>query len=121
MEVYDKARELAREIKSSKEYKEFEEYRNKVNSDSEMRKRIDDFEKLRYELQVLEIKIEQGKEKNDEELKQKAEKLQSMYSILVSNKDIKEYFDKEIAFNVMLADINKIIGEAVVDLMEDKK
>ena len=120
MEVYDKARELAREIKSSKEYKEFEENRNKVNSDSEMRKRIDDFEKIRYELQVLEIKIEQGKEKNDEELKQKAEKLQAMYSILVSNKDIKEYFDKEIAFNVMLADVNKIIGESVVDLMDNK-
>ena len=34
-----------------------------------------------------------------------------------NNKKIKEYFDLEVKFNVMIADVNKIIGEAIQDVM----
>ena len=40
-----------------------------------------------------------------------------MYEELMQNNDVKEYFDKEIRFNVMLADVNKIIGDAVKDVL----
>ena len=30
---------------------------------------------------------------------------------------VKEYFDKEVRFNVMIADVNKIIGEAIKDVL----
>ena len=45
-------------------------------------------------------------------------KLQELYQILVQNPEVKEYFDKEVRFNVMMADVNKIIGEAVQDLIK---
>ena len=32
-------------------------------------------------------------------------------------KDIKEYFDLEVKFNVMIADINKIIAESIKDVL----
>ena len=35
-----------------------------------------------------------------------------MYTILLQEKEIKEYFDLEVKFNVMLADVNKIIAES---------
>ena len=75
-----------------------------------MKKKVDEFEKLRYNTQVLTM---QGEKNNEEKVK----KLQEMYSILVADADIKKYFDMEVRFNVMLADINKIIGEAVKDVL----
>ena len=75
-----------------------------------MKAKIDEFEKIRYEVQVMSF---QG-EKQDEE---KMKKLQEMYDILMKEPKIKEYFDIEVRFNIMLADVNKIISESVKDLL----
>ena len=45
------------------------------------------------------------------------QKLQQLYTILINNKDIKEYFDLEVKFNVMVADVNKIIAEAIKEVL----
>ncbi len=109
MYVYDEANNLAKAIQESKEYKEYEAIKNKVSSDLEMKKKIDDFEKLRYDVQAMAF---QGRQ--DEE---KTKKLQEMYTILNEDKRIKEYFDIEVRFNIMLADVNRIISESVKDLI----
>ena len=109
MYVYDEANNLAKAIQESKEYKEYEAVKNKLSSDAEMKKKVDDFEKLRYDVQAMAF---QGKQ--DEE---KTKKLQEMYTILNENKQIKEYFDIEVRFNIMLADVNRIISESVKDLL----
>ena len=44
-------------------------------------------------------------------------KLQEMYDILNKEAKIKEYFDIEVRFNIMLADVNKIISESVKELL----
>ena len=44
-------------------------------------------------------------------------KLQELYQILIKNPQIKDYFDKEVRFNVMIADVNKIIGESIKDVL----
>ena len=55
----------------------------------------------------------QGERQSEE----KIAKLQELYKILVQNSDVKEYFDKEVKFNVMIADVNKIIGESIKDVL----
>ena len=40
-----------------------------------------------------------------------------MYTILIQNKEIKEYFDLEVKFNIIIADVNKIIAESVKDVL----
>ena len=65
---------------------------------------------MRYEVQLLAM---QGKEVEED----KNKKLQEMYTILIQNKEIKEYFDLEVKFNVMIADVNKIIAESVQDVL----
>ncbi len=110
MYVYDEANNLAKAIQESKEYLEYKNAKEKVNSDVEMKKKIDDFEKIRYDVQVMSF---QGKDDPE-----KMKKLQDMYNILNQNKDIKEYFDIEVRFNIMLADVNKIISESVRDLIQ---
>ena len=103
MNVYDTANRLAYEIQQSEEYKKAKET---LMGNTETKKKIEDFEKLRYEVQLLEYT---GEEKN--------KKLQEMYTILVQDKEIKEYFDLEVKFNVMIADVNKIIAESIKDVL----
>ncbi len=110
MNVYDTANKLASEIRTSEEYTKFKEAKQKLDSNNELKAKIDEFEKMRYDVQVLAM---QGKVVEEE----KNKKLQEMYTMLIQNKEIKEYFDLEVKFNVMLADINKIIAESVQDVL----
>lgn len=110
MLVYDKAHELSKAIKESKEYLEYREVKEKVYQKKDLKEKIEKFEKIRYEVQLLTVK---GATQDNE----KMQKLQEMYKILIDNKEIKEFFDKEVIFNVMLADVNKIIAEAVKDVL----
>ena len=48
---------------------------------------------------------------------EKSKKLEEMYRMLVEDKQIKEYFDLEVKFNIMIADVNKIIAEAIKDVL----
>ncbi len=110
MNVYDTANRLAQEIKASEEYTKYKEAKQKIEENQELKIKVEEFEKTRYDVQVLAM---QGKEVEEE----KNKKLQEMYTVLIQNKEIKEYFDLEVKFNVMLADVNKIIAESVQDVL----
>lgn len=110
MNVYDAVNNLARSIKDSNEYQEYKKIKEEITKDPNLKSRIDEFEKIRYEEQLLAM---QGEKQSEE----KMAKLQELYKILVQNSDVKEYFDKEVKFNVMIADVNKIIGEAIKDVL----
>ena len=111
MTVYDTTHELARQLKNSREYVEYKEIKDIIYKDPNLKKQVEEFEKIKYEVQMLTI---QG-EKQDE---QKMAKLQELYTILLKNKDVKKFFDAQVRFNVMLADVNKIIGDAVKDVLQ---
>ena len=110
MNVYDEVNNLAKALKECLEYKEYKEIKEKVKTVPDLKEKIDEFEKIRYEEQVLAI---QGEEMSKEKMK----KLQQLYEILVKNPDVKKYFDMEVRFNVMMAAVNKIIGEAIKDVL----
>lgn len=111
MNVYDEVNNLGRAIKESKEFIEYKEAKERVNSVEGLKSQIDEFEKIRYEEQVLAL---QGEKQSEEKMK----KLQELYQILVKNPEVKDYFDKEVRFNVMMADVNKIIGEAIKEVLQ---
>lgn len=111
MNPYDNAHELVRALKNCKEVKEYLELKEELYKDEKNKEMIKDFRDKQMEIQNL---LMQGKEAEQE----KIEKLQSLYAILASNVKIKEFFDKEIALDVMLSDIYKIIGEALKEIME---
>ena len=111
MKVYDEVNNLAQAIKESREYLEYKEIRNAVFSNPELRNQVEEFERIRYEEQLLAM---QGEKQSEE----KMTKLQELYTILVQNEKVKEYFDKEVRFNVMMADVNKTIGEAIKDVIQ---
>jgi len=111
MKVYDEVNNLAQAIKESKEYIEYRDIRNEVFSNLELKEKVEEFEKIRYEEQLLAM---QGEKQSDE----KMAKLQELYTILVKNDKVKEYFDKEVRFNVMMADVNKTIGDAIKEVIQ---
>lgn len=110
MNVYDKTHELAKELKDCPEYTQYKVIKEKVYADQDLKEKVKKFDQLKYEMQLLTI---QGEKQNET----KMQELQKMYEELMQNNDVKEYFDKEIRFNVMLADVNKIIGDAVKDVL----
>ena len=111
MNVYDTANKLAQEIKNSNEYIEFKKIKQELNSNPELKEKIKEFEKNRYEVQIMAMK--QGNP-NEEMYK----KVQEDYMELIKNELVMKYFDLELKFNVLLADVNKIIGESVRDVIE---
>ena len=111
MNVYDTVNKLAQEIKESEEYTNFKKYKEIVKNDNETNEKIKKFENLRYELQISAM---QGLEID----KEKEKELQTIYAELLTRENVKEYFDSEFKFNILLADVNKIIGDSVKDIME---
>ena len=97
MEIYDTVNRLAEEIRSSSQYKNLKESKEKLFADQQKKSLIEEFEKLKQEVKKV--------------------KVAKLYNVLIENKDIKEYFDYEIEFSKMIADINKIIGDAIKEVI----
>ena len=109
MNVYDTANRLASEIRNSDEYKNYKKAKDEITSNPETKSKVNDFEKLRYEVQLLDY---QGKGESED----KNKKLQDMYAMLVQDKKIKEYFDLEVKFNIMIADVNKRLEDREISI-----
>lgn len=111
MNVYDTANKLATEIKQSEEYINYKMAREALVLNPDLKKKIGEFEVARYDAQLTQIQT--GKE--DEA---KTNKMKELYAELIQLDDAKKYFDAEMKFNIVLTDVNKIIGEAVRDVMQ---
>ena len=110
MNVYDTVNKLAQEIKASEEFVNFKKYRELVNNNPETSEKINKFEALRYEIQISAM---QGLQIN----KEKEKELQDIYTELLARENVKEYFEAEFKFNILFADVNKIIGDSVKEVL----
>ena len=110
MNVYDTVNKLAQEIRDSEEFKNYKKYKELIKSNKEINEQITKFEALRYEIQISAM---QGIGPN----KDKEKELQDIYTTLLSKENVNEYFEAEFKFNILLADVNKIIGDAVKDVL----
>ena len=111
MNIYDTANRLASEIKQSEEYANYKMAKETLNLNQDLKKKIGEFEQARYEAQITAMQTG----KNDEE---KIKKMQELYAELIENPEAVKYFDAETKFNVVIADVNKIIGEAIQEVMK---
>ncbi len=114
MDVYDTANKLSEEIRNSEQFIALKEAKEKLFADEEKKKIIEEFEQLKQEVQIMEMK-QQAQEEVDEE--DKKLKLAKLYNVLIEHEDIKNYFDLEIAFNKLIYDVNKIIGDVIKEII----
>lgn len=111
MNIYDTANRLAQEIKQSEEYHNYKMAKQTLSLNAELKDKMAKFEQTRYEVQILQMQT--GKQ--DEE---KYKQMQDLYAELIEIPDAQKYFEAETKFNVMIADVNKIIGEAIRDVIQ---
>ena len=111
MNFYDKVYELVRDLKTTNEYKKYVELKAKVKADSALSEKIKAFreKQMAYQKEYL-----AGKEM-DATSKQE---MQQLYSLIIQSPVAAEFFQAEIALDVMLADMQKIIGEGIKDALE---
>ena len=111
MNVYDTANRLAQEIKQSEEYTNYKMAKQTINLNNDLKNKIQEFEMARYDAQITQMQT--GKE--DQE---KMQKMKDLYAELITIDDAKKYFEAETKFNIVIADVNRIIGEAIRDIMQ---
>ena len=99
MNIYDTANKLAAELKQTDEYKAYKNSKQQIESNAEVKSKIDEFDKLRVEAQKAMLKGEA----NANEL---SVKLQNLYTELYQNEIAKNYLEAEMRFSVMVTDIN---------------
>lgn len=111
MNVYDTANRLAKELRESREYIDYKNIKVELDKNPDVKAKIREFEEKRYAVQLEALK-------GEEQEKSKLEDMQKIYLELMENELAKSYFDIELKFNVLLADVNKIIAESVQDVLK---
>ena len=111
MNIYDTANRLAQELKQSEEYVNYKMAKESLSLNPDLKKKIEEFEAARYDAQVTVMQTG----KNDEE---KTKKMQELYMKLYEDSDAVIFFEAVTKFNIVLAVVNKIIGDAVMDVLK---
>ncbi|AEE96476.1 YlbF family regulator [Mahella australiensis] len=106
MNVYDKAHELAKALKESQEYIDYDKALKKINANDKNKKMLADFKRQEFQIQAAQLSGQQPD-------KEDVDKLQRLYQILCYDSDMSDYFAAEFRFNRMMADVYKILGDAV--------
>ena len=106
MNVYDQAHDLARAIKESGEFREFDRMRKEVENDSDVSQMLGELQKLQLELQTAQMT---GTQPSQEAMS----RMQSLSTMLATKPLAAKFMQTEAAFSVMMNDVFRIIGEAV--------
>ena len=106
MNVYDEAHNLARAIKESNEFKEFDKMRVEIEGDPDVSKMLGEMQQLQVELQAAQM---QGKQPDPDTMS----RIQSLSTMLATKPLAARFMQTEAAFSMMMNDVFSIIGEAM--------
>lgn len=106
MNVYDEAHGLARAIKESNEFREFDRMRKEVEQDADVSQMLGELQKLQIELQTAQMT---GSQPDADTMS----RMQSLSTMLATKPLAAKFMQTEAAFSVMMNDVFRIIGEAV--------
>lgn len=110
MNPYDQAHTLARALKESEEYREYQRLRELAYESDTNRALLDEYKRLQFRLQA---KMAAGETMPEEDF----QRLQQIGTLLQFNQDVSAYLLAEFRFQRMLSDIFKILADvAGVDL-----
>lgn len=110
MNVYDQAHILARAMRDSEEFKEYDRLREPAYADSTNKALLDEYKRLQYRLQAT---MAAGKTMDEQDF----QRMQQIGALLQYNQDARDYLLAEFRFQKLLADIYKILADvAGIDL-----
>ena len=106
MNVYDEAHSLAKAIKESNEFKEFDRLRKIVDEDKDVSGMLKELQELQLQIQTAQMT---GVQPDPEIMK----RLQSVSTMASTKPLAAQYLTAQGAFSVMMNDVFQIIGEAM--------
>lgn len=117
MEPYDEAHALARALTGCAEFKSYAAARERVMADPAKREMVVNFRRLQAEVEMARLA---GQEVD----KEKEEQVARLYELLRLNPTITEFLEAESRLGRLIADIQKIISDALrlfLEPLEEKK
>lgn len=111
MNIYDTINNLGSSLKQTEEYKEYIKLKEKIKKDEKMYNSLKEFKSKQNEYQM---KYLTGSKMGEEQEKE----MQNLYSIIIQNEDARKLLECEMKLNIILADINKVLGDAVKEIVD---
>ena len=106
MNVYDEAHSLAKAIKESNEFKEFDRMRKEVDKDKECSDMLRELTELQVQLQTAQLSGQQP----DKEM---FARFQSLSTMVMTKPLAAQYMQAQMAIATMMNDVFGIVGEAI--------
>ena len=106
MNVYDEAHSLAKAIKDSNEFKEFDRIRKEVDKDKECSDMLKELTELQVQLQTAQLTGQQP----DKDL---FARFQSLSTMVMTKPLAAQYMQAQMAIATMMNDVFGIVGEAI--------
>ncbi len=103
--LYDTAHQLAREIRESEEYREYEALKKEVMGDETQAALIREYKKLQISIQMANL---QGQTPGAEDM----QRFSALNTLLFSKPEVSQYIMAEVRMHMAMSDILKIVMEA---------
>ena len=106
MNVYDEAHSLAKAIKESNEFKEFDRIRKEVDKDRECSEMLKELTELQVQLQTAQLTGQQPD-------KDTFARFQSLSTMVMTKPLAAQYMQAQMAIATMMNDVFGIVGESI--------
>lgn len=106
LSAYDRAHELAKDLSRTEEYRNYVEAKSKLEKDQKNVEMLEQFRHQQWEVQMAQVA---GQEVDEAKVQQ----LEKLYQVLSLNPIINEFLNTEYRFARLMADIQKILADAV--------
>lgn len=111
MNFYDNINNLVSSFKRTEEYEEYKRLKEELQTKPDTYNMLKDFKEKQSELQMAYI--------NGQEVsKEKQADMENLYSILIQNEECRKILECEMKINIILADLQKAMGEAIEELVK---
>ncbi len=106
MNVYDQAHGLAKAIRASEEFKQYDQLKKVVDQNEELSAMIKDFQAKQFEVQAKQMM-------GDNSVDGMMQSVQDLYQIIMKDPMAAQYMQAEMRFSLMMNDVYKILGEVM--------
>lgn len=111
MSFHDSINELVVSFKDTQEYKEYLQLKQKLKQDNNVYNMLKDFKDKQNQVQISYL--------NGQDIsKEKQEEMENLYSIVIQNDDCRKILECEMKINIILADLQKSMGDAIEELVK---
>ena len=111
MNFYDNINNLVSAFKQTNEYTEYKALKEELKKTPETYNMLKDFKDKQAELQMAYIN-------GQEPSKESQEEMEKLYSIIAQNSECRKLLECEMKINVILADLQRSLGDAVEELVK---